>query len=136
MAGLLDRSSRPHKLRRPTPAAVQQEIVALRRQRLCGKHIAKRVGVSPATVSRVLRAARLSRMSDLDPVEPVRRYERATPGELIHIDIKKLGKFTRAGHRVTGDRTGHSNARGLGLGIRPRLHRRCSWIAFSQMMKD
>jgi len=52
------------------------EIIALRRQRLCGKHIAKRVGVSPATVSRVLRRAGLSRMRDLDPVEPVRRYER------------------------------------------------------------
>src|SRR5215469_16615907 len=74
--GLLDRSSRPHKLRRPTPPAVQAEIVALRRQRLCGRHIAKRVGVSPATVSRVLRAAGLSRMKDLDPVEPVRRYQR------------------------------------------------------------
>ena len=70
--------------------------------------------LSPATVSRILRKARLSRARDLDPPEPVRRYERDHPGELIHIDIKKLGRFDRVGHRITGDRTGQSNARGIG----------------------
>ena len=139
-AGLLDRSSRPHKLRRPTPAAVQAEIVALRRQRLCGRHIAKRVGVSPATVSRVLRAAGLSRMSDLDPVEPVRRYERATPGELIHIDIKKLGRIDGVGHRITGERRGQSNRRGRGQGLGWEFAHVCvddaSRIAFAEMKRD
>jgi transposase InsO family protein len=138
--GLLDRSSRPHKLRRPTPAAVYAEIVALRRQRLCGRHIAKRVGVSPATVSRVLRAARLSRMSDLDPVEPVRRYERATPGELIHIDIKKLGRIDGVGHRITGDRRGQSNRRGRGQGLGWEFAHVCvddaSRIACAEMKRD
>lgn len=113
-AGLQDRSSRPHELRAPTPEAVVEQIIALRRQRLTGKHIARDVGVSPATVSRVLKKARLSRLKDLDPPEPVRRYERAHPGELIHLDIKKLGRFTRTGHRITGDRTGQSNTRGVG----------------------
>jgi transposase InsO family protein len=59
-------------------------------------------------VSRILRRARLSRMRDLDPAEPVRRYERAHPGELIHIDIKKLNRFSEPGHRVTGDGGGRS----------------------------
>jgi len=131
-AGLLDRSSRPHKLRRPTPAAVQEKIVALRRQRLCGKHIAKRVGVSPATVSRVLSAAGLSRMKDLDPVEPVRRYERETPGELIHVD--------GVGHRITGDRRGQSNRRGRGQGLGWEFVHVCvddaSRIAFAEMKGD
>ena len=111
LAGLQDRSSRPHRLRRPTPARTVERIIALRRQRWTGKHIAREVGVSPATVSRVLKRAGLSRMKDLDPVEPVRRYERSSPGEIIHLDIKKLGRFEKPGHRVTGNRTGQSKPR-------------------------
>lgn len=112
--GLLDRTSRPHSLRNPTSEAVAEQIIALRRQRLTGAHIAAKTGVSPATVSRVLRRAGLSRLRDLDPAAPVRRYERDHPGELIHLDIKRLGKFERTGHRITGDRTGQSNNRGVG----------------------
>jgi hypothetical protein len=67
-----------------------------------------------ATVSRILKRRGLNRLSALEPAEPVRRYERAALGEIIHIDIKKLGKFSRTGHRVTGDRTGQSNTRGIG----------------------
>lgn len=112
--GLRDRSSRPHQLYRPTPGEVVDRIAALRRQRWTGKHIALELGVSPATVSRVLRRLGLSRMRDLEPAEPVRRYERARPGDLIHIDIKKLGRFKRVGHRITGDRRGRSTSRGMG----------------------
>ena len=72
------------------------------------------MGVSAATVSRILKRRGLNRLSALEPPEPVRRYERAALGEIIHIDIKKLGKFSRTGHRVTGDRTGQSNTRGIG----------------------
>ncbi len=111
-AGLTDRSSRPHAMPCATPADVVEQILALRRQRITGKQIAKSLELSSATVSRVLRKARLSRIRDLDPPEPVRRYERANPGELIHIDIKKLGRFDRVGHRITGDRTRQSNTRG------------------------
>lgn len=113
-AGLRDRSSRPHRLHRPTPGAVVERIAALRRERWTGKRIAAELGVSPATVSRVLRRLGLSRLRDLEPAEPVRRYERKRPGELIHLDIKKLGRFDRVGHRITGDRTGQSNSRGVG----------------------
>ncbi len=116
LAGLHDRSSRPRRLRKPTAPEVVEQIITLRRQRWTGKQIAQETAVSPATVSRVLRAARLSRAKDLDPPEPVVRYERKEPGELIHLDIKKLGRFDKPGHRVTGDRTGQSSTRGVRAG--------------------
>jgi transposase len=112
--GLGDRSSRPHRLRRPTPAVIVGKVETLRRQRWTGKQIAAEAGISPATVSRVLRRLGLNRIAALEPAEPVRRYEREHPGELIHIDIKKLGRFDRVGHRITGDRRGQSNSRGIG----------------------
>src|SRR6516165_5299844 len=83
-----------------TPQVVQK-IEQLRRQRWTGKQIATEVGVSPATVSRVLRRLSLNKLSTLEP-QPVRRYEREKPGELIHIDIKKLGRIGSVGHRITG----------------------------------
>src|SRR5262249_36121954 len=107
-AGMADRSSRPRRSPKATERAVADRIVALRRQRLTGKHIASWVAVSPATVSRVLARAGLARLKDLEPAEPVRRYERDAPGDMIHIDIKKLGRFDRIGHRITGDRRGQS----------------------------
>lgn len=110
-AGLVDRSSRPRRLFRPTPSIVAEQIEVLRRQRFTGKLIAKQTGVSSATVSRVLRRLGISRLRDLKPAEPIRRYEREHPGELIHIDIKKLGRFKQIGHRITGDRTRQSNQR-------------------------
>ena len=115
LAGLQDRSSRPHRLRRPTPQTVIEEIERLRRQRWTGKQIAAQVGVSPATVSRVLRRLGLNKLNALEPADPVRRYERENPGELIHIDIKKLGRIGSVGHRITGRQTGVVN-RHLGIG--------------------
>ena len=133
--GLKDRSSRPHRLNRPTPPLVVEQIIALRRQRLTGQQIARLTGVSPATVSRVLRAARLSRAKDLDPAEPVVRYERATPGELIHLDIKKLNRFDKVGHRITGDRS-LGESRGAGWEFVHVCIDDHSRIAFSQVMPD
>ena len=134
--GLVDRSSRPHTLRQPTPARVVRQIAALRRQRWSGAQIAAEVGVSTATVSRVLRREGLNRLNALEPPEPVRRYEREHPGELIHIDIKKLGRFDRPGHRVTGDRTGQSNSRGVGWEYLHVCIDDHSRVAFSQIMPD
>ena len=134
--GLQDRSSRPHKLRRPTPTPVARQIAALRRRRCTGAQIAAEVGVSTATVSRVLRRLGLNRLSTLEPAEPIRRYERKHPGELIHIDIKKLGRFNRPGHRVTGDRTGQSNSRGVGWEFLHVCIDDHSRVAFSQIMPD
>ena len=93
LAGLHDRSSRPHRMRQPTPQPVIERIEALRRQRWTGAAIAAELAVSPATVSRILKRLGLNKLSALEPAEPVRRYERQQPGELIHIDIKKLGKI-------------------------------------------
>src|SRR5882724_1706394 len=97
LAGLHDRSSRPHRLRQPTPPEVIERIESLRRQRRPGNEIAATVGVSAATVSRVLKRLGLNKLSALEPAEPLRRYERERPGELIHIDIKKLGRFDQIG---------------------------------------
>jgi leucine-zipper of insertion element IS481 len=110
--GLADRSWRPHTIPGATPADVVEQVMALRRQRLCGKQIATSLALSAATVRRILSQVRLSRQRDLDPPEPVRRAERQHPGERIHIDIKQPVRFDRVGHRITGDRTKQSNARG------------------------
>ena len=137
MAGLQDRSSRPHRLHRPTPQVVVEEIERLRRQRWTGKQIAAETGVSPATVSRVLRRLGLNKLSALEPAEPIRRYERDNPGELIHIDIKKLGRIGSVGHRITGRQTGVVN-RHLGIGWE-YVHvciDDASRIAFVQVMAD
>ena len=135
-AGMVDRSSRPTVMPSLTEQAVAERIVALRRQRLTGKHIAMEVGVSPATVSRVLRRAGLSRLKDIEPAEPVRRYERQHPGEMIHIDIKKLGRFERIGHRITGDRTGPSGSRRFGWEFVHVCIDDASRIAFTQILPD
>jgi transposase InsO family protein len=135
LAGLQDRRSRPHRLHRPTVQAVVDRIEALRRQRLTGQAIAAETGVSPATVSRILKRLGLNRLSALEPAEPPRRYQRDRPGELIHIDIKKLGKFNKIGHRITGDRTGQSNSRGVGWEFVHVAIDDASRIAFSRVMK-
>jgi transposase InsO family protein len=134
--GLRDRSSRPHSLPSQTAAATCGAVEALRRQRHTGKQIAVEVGVSPATVSRILRRLGLNRLSALEPAEPIHRYERDNPGELIHIDIKKLGKFSQIGHRITGDRRGQSNTRGVGWEFVHVCIDDASRVAFSRIMKD
>jgi len=140
LAGLADRSSRPHHLRRPTPQLVIEKIETLRRQRWTGAQIAKEVGVSPATVSRVLRRLGLNRLKALEPAEPIRRYERERPGELIHLDIKKLGRIDGIGHRITGDRRGQSTRRTRGEGSGWEFVHVCiddaSRLAFAQIKRD
>lgn len=136
VAGLQDRSSRPRRFRRPTPQAIVERIEVLRRQRLTGRAIAVEVGVSPATVSRVLKRLGLNKLKMLEPAEPVRRYEREHPGELIHIDIKKLGKFNRIGHRITGDRSGPNKSRGAGWEFVHVCIDDASRVAFSRVMTN
>ena len=111
VAGLQDRSSRPRSSPSQTGPAACERVEALRRQRYTGEQIAAEVGVSAATVSRILKRLGLNRLAALEPAEPIRRYERAAPGEIVHIDIKKLGKFNRIGHRITGGRIGQSKSR-------------------------
>ena len=103
-AGLHDRSSRPKGSPRAIAPQKALAIVELRRRRLTQARIAVSVGVSPSTVSRVLSRAGLSRLRDLEPSEPVVRYEHESPGDLVHIDTKKLGRIEQLGHRITGNR--------------------------------
>jgi transposase InsO family protein len=133
--GLRDRSSRPLSSPSQTPPATCAAVEALRRQRHTGKRIAAEVDVSPATVSRILRRLGLSRIRDLEPAEPVRRYEREQPGELIHIDIKKLGRFVRPGHRITHDRQ-KGESRGAGHEFVHVAIDDASRLGFSQIRRD
>jgi transposase InsO family protein len=109
---MVDRSSRPRRSPRQIAVSVTAEIETLRRQRLTGKQIAGRLGISKATVHRVLNRRKLNCLSSIDPPQPVQRYEHDSAGSLLHLDIKKLGCIGRVGHRIHGDR--RSRVRGAG----------------------
>jgi transposase InsO family protein len=103
-AGLMDRSSRPGRTRTTVDDELRTRIAQLRRQRMPMHTIARVVGRSVATISRVLGTLGLSSLKALEPKAPVVRYERSTPGEMLHMDTKKLGRIVRPSHRVTGNR--------------------------------
>jgi transposase InsO family protein len=103
VAGLRDRSSRPHQLRQPTSAEQVARVERLRRERWTGQRIALATGLSRATVSRILRRLKLNRLRDLDPQPVFPRYEHHAPGDLLHLDIKRLVRIARPSHRVTGN---------------------------------
>src|SRR6266487_3569343 len=94
--------------------ATADDVERLRRERRTQAHIAAELGISRASVSRILKHRGLSLLSSLEPQEPHPRYEREKPGEIIHLDIKKLGRFSSIGHRITGRRTGHCSSQGAG----------------------
>jgi transposase InsO family protein len=104
LAGLFDRSSRPYKTRSTVDESLARRIEQLRRARMPMRTIAAIVGRSVATISRVLARLELSSLKALEPAPPIQRYERDAPGELLHIDTKKLGRIVRPSHRVTGNR--------------------------------
>ena len=135
-AGLQDRSSRPTASPRKTPADVEAKVIALRKERRIYHRIAAEAGVSRATVGRILTRHGLNRWRDLEPAEPVRRYERKNPGEILHLDIKKLGKFNKVGHRITGNRHGQSNSRGVGWEFVHVAIDDHSRLAFSQVLES
>lgn len=110
--GLRDRSSAPHHVSHRTPVERERIIELLRRLRMTAAEIAECLGMATSTVSAVLKRIGLGKLSRLDPLEPPNRYERRHPGELLHIDIKKLGKINGgAGHRVTGHRRNQNATR-------------------------
>ena len=104
LEGLADRSSRPRRTRSTVDKALERSIEQLRRLRMPMRRIAELVCRSVSTVSRWLARLGLSSLRVLDPVRPVVRYEHTAPGEMLHIDTKKLGRIVRPSHRVTGDR--------------------------------
>jgi transposase InsO family protein len=107
LEGLKDRGSRPRHCPKTTPTVLKSAVVALRRQRMTLISIASQLQLSRATVARIAKAEGLSRLSKLEPAPVYRRYERAEAGELLHLDVKKLGRITQIGHRITRDRRGH-----------------------------
>jgi len=110
--GLCDRSSAPASVPGRTPEERVQLIALLRRERLTAWQIAERLQMPLSTVSTILNRIGLGRLSRLEPPEPANRYQRERPGELLHIDVKKLGRIGRPGHRVNGDR--RTRSRGIG----------------------
>jgi len=110
--GLLDRSSAPRSIPHRTSEERVLVIAALRRLRMTAAEIAECLRMPLSTVSAILTRIGLGKRSRLEPPEPPNRYERARPGELLHIDVKKLGKIGRPGHRVNGDR--RTRSRGIG----------------------
>jgi transposase-like protein len=103
-SGLLDLSSRPHRSPRQLDARLVRSIERLRRRRLTGLEIAAALDLAVSTVSLWLRRLGLGRLKNLEPRPVVVRYEKKRPGELLHMDIKKLGRIQGVGHRIHGDR--------------------------------
>jgi transposase InsO family protein len=100
--GLLDRSSRPRRQPRRTPPDRVEAVVRLRRLRMTAAEIAEVLRMALSTVSLTLKRVGLGKRSRLEPLEPLNRYECLRPGELVHLDIKKLARFERPGHRLLG----------------------------------
>ena len=131
---LHDRSSAPARSPNRLPLEVTAQIERLRRQRLSGPQIARRLQRPRSTVGPVLRRLGLGRLAALEPRPPVLRYQRASPGELLHIDTKKLGRIDGVGHRITGDRTGprrHSGWEVLHVAIDDAAR-----LAYSEVLPD
>ena len=133
-AGLLDRSSRPHRSPRRLDETSEAEIEALRRERLSGPAIALKLGRPVSTVGRVLRRRGLGRLAALEPKPQPIRYQRQRPGELVHIDIKKLGRIDGVGHRITGDRT--ARRRGAGWDFLHVCVDDASRLAFTRILPN
>ncbi len=132
--GLLDRSSRPHCSPRRTCSSLSEKVVALRRGHVPGYEIARQTGLSAATVSRILHRARLSRWRDLFPRPPVVRYEHPRPGDMVHLDIKGMTRFSDVSLRGDGRLRGSRQHPGfLALHVAVDDHSR---MAFTQMLAD
>ncbi|MGE4265244.1 MAG: IS481 family transposase [Desulfovibrio sp.] len=133
--GLRDRSSRPRHSPMALRPDVLERVVELRRQRLTGRRIARQLGLPVARVHRALRRLALNRLKSLDAPLPPRRYQWENPGDLLHIDIKKLGRFAQVGHRAHGDRS-KGRSRGAGWEFVHVAIDDASRIAFAEILAD
>ena len=132
--GLRDRSSRPHHSPRATSSSRVVWVIELRRQHRPAYYIARATGLSPATVSRILRRVRLSRWRDLHPAPPVVRYEHPFPGDLLHLDIKGMSRFQQVSWRGDGRRRGqHKHPGWEALHVAVDDHSR---LAFTRILSD
>jgi transposase InsO family protein len=134
-AGLCERSSRPALSPRQTHPDKQERVIQLRcNHGLIYREIACRVGLSVATVGRICRQAGLAKLPPIQALPPKCRYERQTPGEILHMDMKKLARFDRPGHRVTGNFNQFSRAPGYhALHVAIDDHSR---VGFSKILPD
>lgn len=133
-AGLRDRSCRPHRPAGATPALVVSWVEQLRRQRWTGAQIAAALSVSASTVARVLRRCGLARLAALEPPVPVQRSQWPQAGDLLHVDVKKLARIVRVGHRITGQRRGQ--ARGAGYEFVHVAVDDASRLAYVEILSD
>jgi transposase InsO family protein len=134
---LHDRSSTPARYRDRMPGERDEEIERLRRQRLTGDRIARQLGLPRSTVGAVLRRLGLGRLKALDPPAPVVRYERQRPGELLHLDTKKLGRIGSVGHRITGRQPGAINRHhGIGWEALHVAIDDASRLAYTELLPD
>lgn len=133
---LHDKSSTPARYRDRPPSERDGEIERLRRQRWTGERIARELGIPRSTVGAVLRRMGLGRLKALDPPVPVIRYERQRPGELLHMDTKKLGRIDGVGHRITGQRSGMVKNRGIGWEVLHVAIDDASRLAYTELLPD
>jgi transposase InsO family protein len=133
---LHDKSSTPARYRDPAPSARDAEIERLRRERMTGDRIARRLGLPRSTVGAVLRRLGLGRLKALDPPAPVVRYQRERPGELLHMDTKKLGRIAGVGHRITGQHSGMVKNRGIGWEVLHVCIDDASRLAYTELLPD
>ena len=135
-AGLQDRSSRPKRSPSRTPDDWRWAVESLRRLRFTQERIAQVLGLKKSTVQRICASLGLSKLRDLEPPVPENRYVKSRAGELVHVDTKKLGRFYRPGHRVTGDRTAQSRARGIGWEFLHIAIDDATRLAYAEILRD
>ena len=133
---LHDKSSTPARYRDPAPNPRDGAIERLRRQRMPGDRIARELGLPRSTVGAVLRRLGLGRLKALDPPVPVVRYQRERPGELLHLDTKKLGRIDGVGHRITGQHSGMAKNRGIGWEALHVAIDDASRLAYTELLPD
>lgn len=137
VSGLRDRTSRPQRSPRQLPPRVERQIARLRQRRKSGPQIADALTLSLSTVGDVLRRLGLGRLPSLEVRPPIVRYERERPGELLHIDAKKLGRIVGGvGHRITGDRTRRGPTRGGGWECLHIAIDDASRVAYAELLPD
>jgi len=133
-AGLADRTCRPRRSPGATPPLLVGWVERLRRQRWTGGEIAQALQLSASTVARLLRRQGLARLRALEPPVPIQRYQWARPGALLHLDVKKLGRIGRVGHRISGDR--RRRVRGIGWEYVHVAIDDASRLAYVEVLRD
>lgn len=133
---LHDRSSAPGRTPHATPAVTIEAVEALRRQRMSGPVIARELSLPRSTVGAILRRLGLGRLAALEAKPPAIRYERQRPGELIHVDTKKLGRIQGVGHRITGQQSGMTKNRGIGWECLHVAIDDASRLAYTEVLAD